>query len=776
MRLNDDDDERLLPSVYEGYDDDADAQEEGLLFNERREDDRDNTTNNNHHHNNNATINENLDIFFTRLYQHFTGKGYSSIICTRVANVMILSFTIWISGFLLLYVDWECLRTTCATDAERCEILKMCVKRKPLRTEAVARTFVVLVYLTLAVCYLIWNVLRLAYELPELKEMRVFCALKLGLSDRDFWTITWPEIMQRLKHVQETGTKLSFTRKLDERDIVARIMRKENYLIGMMNKDIVNTSLEPVMKKNWMTKSVQINFEMAVFNGMFDDRFHVRRDFFDVEALRRRFKTLAILNAILSPFLAIFMTMYFVLHNAERFYHQPSTVGTREWSSIGFWRMREFNELPHFARHRASSAHKYATRYVSQFPNPITDIFAKFIAYVVGAFAACALILAFVDDRLLNAYIGNRDVFWLTASLGAALAASRAFIVEENVAFEPKLAMARVVAHTHFFPKHWRQSAHKLEVKKQFADELFPLKATTFFEELMGIFLCPFVLWFPLSDSAGDVVEFVRNSTTRVAGIGDVCSLSVFDFTKHGNKRYGAKTNARKNMRSRQGKMEKSFLSFTEAYPDWCPDEGGIEVLDNLKKFAMKYESVVLSKSLMLATAGGMPGSFMHQSLHNNYNQKNNTFSGNSSHIGSGMLGSSIFRDRNNNKAVKDSRRFQNSTLIRDSSLQKSSNRKFGKTSTTTFNRKNGAVSSDAPEEDLLLLDAWLANTNSSHQVMQCFYERALEKEEDDSANSDSSEYIKEIQEEEDNTFIEDITEVLSGGDKLEERQNVDLI
>jgi autophagy-related protein 9 len=103
-------------------------------------------------------------------------------------------------------------------------------------------------------CYLIWNVLRLAYELPELKEMRVFCALKLGLSDRDFWTITWPEIMQRLKHVQETGTKLSFTRKLDERDIVARIMRKENYLIGMMNKDIVNTSLEPVMKKNWIDK------------------------------------------------------------------------------------------------------------------------------------------------------------------------------------------------------------------------------------------------------------------------------------------------------------------------------------------------------------------------------------------------------------------------------------------------------------------------------------------------------------------------------------------
>ena len=157
---------------------------------------------------------------------------------------------------------------------------------------------------------------------------------------------------------------------LDERDIVARIMRKENYLIGMINRDVVNTRLEPVSvlfkKDAWMTKSVQSNFDLAVFNWMFDEKFHVRKDFYDVEALRRRFKTLAVVNFFLCPFLAIFMTFYFVLHNAERFYHQPSAVGTREWSSVAFWRMREFNELPHFARWRLTAAHKYATRYVQQ--------------------------------------------------------------------------------------------------------------------------------------------------------------------------------------------------------------------------------------------------------------------------------------------------------------------------------------------------------------------------------------------------------------------------
>ena len=736
---------------------------------------------------------ENLDRFFSRLYQQFVGKGFLGILCARIANALILLFTIWMSGFLLLCVDWQCLRTTCAENAEHCDIVRDCVViRHPLRgSKRFIKDAIVCSYLALATAYLCWNMARLVHDLPELREMREFCRKKLGLSDREFWTVTWVEIVERLVHVQETGA-LRLNRKgrnavLDERDIVARIMRKENYLIGMINKDVVNTRLELLSilckKDAWLTKSVQSNFDLAVFNWMFDEKFHVRKDFYDVEALRRRFKTLAVVNFFLSPFLAIFMTFYFVLHNAERFYHQPSAVGTREWSSIGFWRMREFNELPHFARWRLTAAHKYATRYVSQFPNPITDICAKFVTYIVGAFAACALLLALVDDRLLNAYIGNRDVFWLTASLGAILATSRAFIVEENVAFEPNLAIARVVAHTHHFPKHWRKSAHKLEVKNEFTNELFPLKATTFFDELIGIFLCPFVLWYPLSDSAGDIIEFVRNSTSRVVGIGDVCSLSVFDFSKHGNKRYGANTNARKHMRSRQGKMEKSFLSFTEAYPDWNPGDHGNEVLDNLRRFAIKHENVVMSKSLHFGGGGTLPprsrspttvtppGSF-HQYHNSNI-----------------MRDSSIFRERDNHCAKK--KRGKSFVGI-DGTPSLSSSNRFGGKSTL-----RGAVSATGDgggeqqplsssivsgDEELPLLDAWLASTASSHQVMQCFYERALEREEDDSANSDSnSDYNDDINvftedEEEGNAnFIDDIAHVLSSPPG-QATPNVDLI
>lgn len=99
-----------------------------------------------------------------------------------------------------------------------------------------------------------------------------------------------------------------------------------------------------------------------------------------------------------------------------------------------------------------------------------------------------------------------------------------------------------------------------------------------------------------------DILRFVSDFTVYVQGVGDVCrfvnflvcsiscfnknnynkssclerlkfgfvillilqnfSLSLFDFEKHGNKHYGSPCDAIKDMRSSQGKMEKSFLRY----------------------------------------------------------------------------------------------------------------------------------------------------------------------------------------------------------------------
>ena len=331
--------------------------------------------------------------------------------------------------------------------------------------------------------------------------------------------------------------------------------------------------------------------------------------FYDVTALRHRFRCLAVINAILSPFVAIFLSMYFVLSYAEKFYNTPSTVGARDWSSYAYWRMREFNELPHFTQQRLAAAYPHAKKYVAQFPSPVVNIVAKFVSYVIGSFAACALFCAVVDDRLLQAYIGDRDLLWVTAVLGTILASSRALMATENTVFEPNAVMSKIVSHTHYLPKHWRDAAHKEDVQGEF-NAFFSLKSAMFLEEIASVFAAPFVLWFPLCDSADDIIQFVRQFTTNKSGVGDICSLSAFDFNRHGNKNYGAPSHAEKSNRSRQGKMEKSFLTFQATYPTWEPDTSGRNMLNSLNGFSNTNESA-------LGKSADLSASVLKRSFHN---------------------------------------------------------------------------------------------------------------------------------------------------------------
>jgi autophagy-related protein 9 len=42
---------------------------------------------------------------------------------------------------------------------------------------------------------------------------------------------------------------------------------------------------------------------------------------------------------------------------------------------------------------------------------------------------------------------------------------SRSFINDTPVAFDPERAMAELVLHTHYLPRHWRGRAHTAEVQ-----------------------------------------------------------------------------------------------------------------------------------------------------------------------------------------------------------------------------------------------------------------------------------------------------------------------
>ncbi len=54
-------------------------------------------------------------------------------------------------------------------------------------------------------------------------------------------------------------------------------------------------------------------------------------------------------------------------------------------------------------------------------------------------------------------------------------------------------------------------------------------------DEILSPLLTPFILYFTLRDKAGTIVDFLRNFTIEVSGVGDVCSFAEMNVRKHGS-------------------------------------------------------------------------------------------------------------------------------------------------------------------------------------------------------------------------------------------------
>lgn len=72
-----------------------------------------------------------------------------------------------------------------------------------------------------------------------------------------------------------------------------------------------------------------------------------------------------------------------------------------------------------------------------------------------------------------------------------------------------------------------------VKIKKEFS-ALYDLKIMIFLEEVLSVLTTPFILWFSLPKCSERIVDFVREFTVHVDGMGYVCSFAVFDFKRHG--------------------------------------------------------------------------------------------------------------------------------------------------------------------------------------------------------------------------------------------------
>ncbi|KAJ5606411.1 Autophagy-related protein 9 [Penicillium lagena] len=527
---------------------------------------------------------EDLDNFIKEVYIYFLGNGIWSIFLGRALNLLTFAFVVGFTTFLSNCIDYHNVRGSKTLN----DILV------PRCTAKMSGTSTFLLWLFSF--FWVGKTFQYLLDIRRLKHMHDFYFHLLGISDAEIQTISWQEVVSRLmtlrdanpatagavsaKHRRFLGSQSK--QRMDAHDIANRLMRKENYMIALVNKNILDLTLPiPFLKNRQLfSRTLEWNLNLCIMDYVFNEQGQVRTLFLKdthrralSDGLRRRFIFAGIMNIFMAPFIVVYFMMHYFFRYFNEFKKNPAEIGSRQYTPLAEWKFREFNELWHLFERRINMSYPFASRYVDQFPKDKTVQAARFVAFISGALASVLALASIVDPELFLGFeiSPDRTVLFYLGIFGSIWAFARGLAPEETDVFDPEFALLELIDFTHYFPSSWKGRLHSDDVRKDFA-VLYQLKIVIFLEEILSMIFTPFVLWFSLPKCSDRLIDFFREFTVHVDGVGYLCSFAVFDFKKGTNvMSQGRRNSGKQDLRAdyfstKDGKMLASYYGFLDHY------------------------------------------------------------------------------------------------------------------------------------------------------------------------------------------------------------------
>lgn len=565
---------------------------------------------------------EDLDSFFARMYHYHQKHGFMCMMLQETLELVQFIFIVVFSTFLLHCVDYQVLFRNenpggGGTDPGKGSIRKVSLADAVIPAGECLASLDAVTWICIFVAIIFWflRAIKVLYHLFQFWEIKSFFNTALKINDVDLDNLTWHEVQKRVREVQLEQQMCIHKQDLSELDIYHRILRFKNYMVAMVNKSLlpVKIKIPGIGETVFLTRGLKYNIELLLFWGPwspFENNWHLKEDFKKVvkrkELARRLSKQIlwvGIANLVLCPIILLWQILFSFFNYAEVIKREPSSLGSRCWSLYGRLYLRHFNELDHELNARLNRAYRPASKYMAIFTSPLMAVIAKNITFVAGAQLAVLVLLSVYDEDVLTV----DHVLTAITVLGVIVAISRAFIPDENMVWCPEALMTAVLAHAHYLPDGWRGRAHTSTVRLHFS-QLFQYKAVYLLEELLSPLLTPFILCFHIRKRALDIVDFYRNFTVEVVGVGDVCSFAQMDVRRHGQPTWQSPLLSQQSppevpnqppaapseedqlaaMQAENGKTELSLVHFTLTNPEWRMPPGAEDFVEALRRQARR--------------------------------------------------------------------------------------------------------------------------------------------------------------------------------------------
>lgn len=440
-----------------------------------------------------------LDTYMRDVYEYYVGCGIYSMILRRILSLLQSAFVVGFITFLGWCIDYSKLSGS----------NKMSQVMVPKCTKNIHGFWIFALWVF--TIYWLYSFYSLLTDFPRLRAMHDFYDYLLDIPDRDIQTIQWQQIVSRVMALRDlnltTASNLSpETRKLldsksrqrlDAVDIASRLMRRDNYLIALFNKEILDVTVPIPFLGNryifsettrWHVNLAVMDFVFSGPNGQFNQDFLKERNRRElVRRLRTRFFWTGIISIICAPFAVVFVLASYLFKYFTEYHKDPGQLSNRDFTTFAQWKFREFNELPHLFARRRNMAYPFANLYLAQFPKDKTEQVSSFVAFIAGAFAFVLVVFTLLDSELFLTFEispGKTAIFWIGV-LTTVYRVARGSSPQEDQVTDPSYYLNHVIYHTRYEPDSWRDRLHTDEVRAEFA-KLYQPKILIFAEEILS--------------------------------------------------------------------------------------------------------------------------------------------------------------------------------------------------------------------------------------------------------------------------------------------------
>ncbi|XP_078254067.1 autophagy-related protein 9B [Rhinoraja longicauda] len=543
---------------------------------------------------------KNLDNFFTRIYHFHQKNGFSCMMLSEFFELVQFLFVVLFTTFLFNCVEYDVLfanKFVNHTGSAYPERNKVTLPDAILPTEEcttrIRNNGWIIFLLIMAAVFWGYRLVKVICNLLSYWEIRTFYIKALKIPTVELCNYTWQEVQARLIRLQREQQMCIHKKELTELDIYHRILRFKNYMVAMVNKSLlpVHLSLPFLGDVIFFSQGLKYNFELILFWGpgsLFQNKWNLhpkyKRATSRLELARQLSRTVLLMgvaNLLLCPFILVWQILYAFFSYTEVIKREPGSLGARRWSLFGRLYLRHFNELDHELQARLSRGYKPAAKYMNSFTSPLLTVIAQNLAFFSGSILAVLIALTVYDEDVLTV----QHILTAITLLGILVTICRSFIPDEYMVWCPEQLLQCVLAHIHYMPDHWKGNANKSETRDEMA-QLFQYKAVFILEELLSPIITPFVLIFSLRPKSLEIIDFFRNFSVEVVGVGDICSFAQMDVRKHGNPMWlsEGQTEASVYQQAENGKTELSLMHFTITNPRWHPPQDSSVFISHLKE------------------------------------------------------------------------------------------------------------------------------------------------------------------------------------------------